>query len=106
MQDGTVVSIGVSFIICVVWTLIAPEKDKNAWARFKGIEIEDNESVRRLLWLRLPYFWSPCHARPSWHMHLFRLLHKSCVWGLLVTQQLEARLRAQYIARQQRCRAA
>lgn len=39
-------SIGVSFIICVVWTLIAPEKDKNAWARFKGIEVEDGEMVR------------------------------------------------------------
>ena len=45
-QDGTIVSITVSAIICVVWTLISPEKDKNAWARFKGIEVEDNESVR------------------------------------------------------------
>ena len=39
-------SIGVSFIICVVWTLIAPEKDKNAWANYKNIEIEDGEQVR------------------------------------------------------------
>ena len=45
-QDGTIVSIGVSFIICVVWTLIAPEKDKNAWANYKNIEIEDGEQVR------------------------------------------------------------
>ena len=45
-QDGTVVSIGVSFIICVVWTLIAPEKDKNAWANYKNIEVEDGEQVR------------------------------------------------------------
>lgn len=39
-------SIGVSFIICVVWTLIAPEKDKNAWANYKNIEVEDGEQVR------------------------------------------------------------
>ena len=45
VQDGTIVSITVSFIICVVWTLIAPEKDKNAWARYKNIEIEDGEQV-------------------------------------------------------------
>ena len=41
-------SIVVSTIICVVWTLIAPEKDKNAWARFKNIEVEDGEAVRVL----------------------------------------------------------
>ena len=52
-QDGTVVSIGVSFIICVVWTLIAPEKDKNAWANYKNIEIEDGEQVRGQAGMRM-----------------------------------------------------
>ena len=38
-------SIAVSAIICIAWTLISPEKDKTAWARFKGIEVEDGEQV-------------------------------------------------------------
>ena len=28
-MDGTVVALGVSFIICIVWTLIAPDKNDN-----------------------------------------------------------------------------
>ncbi|CAL5222256.1 g4593 [Coccomyxa viridis] len=43
-MDGTVVAIGVSFIICVVWTLIAPEKDGN-YDAYKTIELEDCEDL-------------------------------------------------------------
>ena len=43
-MDGTIVAIGVSFIICVVWTLIAPEKDGN-WDAYKTIELEDCEEI-------------------------------------------------------------
>ena len=43
-MDGTIVAIGVSFIICVVWTLIAPEKDGN-YDAYKTIQLEDCEDL-------------------------------------------------------------
>ena len=43
-MDGTVVAIGVSLIICVVWTLIAPEKDGN-YDAYKTIQLEDCEDL-------------------------------------------------------------
>ena len=38
------VALGVSFIICIVWTLIAPEKDAN-YDAYKTIELEDCEDI-------------------------------------------------------------
>ena len=43
-MDGTVVALGVSFIICIVWTLFAPEKNANFDA-YKTIELEDCEDI-------------------------------------------------------------
>lgn len=43
-MDGTVVAIGVSFIICIVWTLIAPQKDGN-YDAYKTIQLEDCEDL-------------------------------------------------------------
>ena len=43
-MDGTIVAIGVSLIICVVWTLIAPEKDGN-YDAYKTIQLEDCEDL-------------------------------------------------------------
>ena len=40
-MDGTIVAIGVSLIICVVWTLIAPEKNANVYDAYNTIELED-----------------------------------------------------------------
>jgi hypothetical protein len=40
-MDGTIVAIGVSLIICVVWTLIAPEKNPNIYDAYKTIQLED-----------------------------------------------------------------
>ena len=34
-------AIGVSLIICVVWTLIAPEKNANIYDAYKTIQLED-----------------------------------------------------------------
>ena len=31
--DGTIVSLAMSTIILVLWTLVSPESDPNAWAR-------------------------------------------------------------------------
>lgn len=58
-------SIAVSFIICVVWTLIAPEKDKNAWARYKNIEIEDGEQVRQSLMPGMQTCQPSAHCAPA-----------------------------------------
>ena len=38
------VALGVSFIICIVWTLIAPEKNAN-YDAYKTIELEDCEDI-------------------------------------------------------------
>jgi len=43
-MDGTIVAIGVSFIICIVWTLIAPDKD-GSYDAYKTIELEDCEDL-------------------------------------------------------------
>ena len=43
-MDGTVVALGVSFIICIVWTLIAPEKNAN-YDAYKTIQLEDCEDI-------------------------------------------------------------
>lgn len=40
-MDGTIVALGVSLIICVVWTLIAPERNANIYDAYKTIELED-----------------------------------------------------------------
>ena len=45
-QAGTIISLGVSLIICVVWTLIAPARVPWSWKNFQAIEIEDDENVR------------------------------------------------------------
>ena len=66
-------SIVVSAIICVAWTLISPEKDKGPWARFKGIEVEDNEQVRGPALAQLPVL-APCLHVPS--------ASKALAWGL------------------------
>jgi hypothetical protein len=44
-MDGTIVALGMSALICVVWTLIWPEKDGVAFANYKSIELEDQEEV-------------------------------------------------------------
>ena len=38
------VALGVSFIICIVWTLIAPDKNDN-YDAYKTIELEDCEDI-------------------------------------------------------------
>ncbi|CAL8465288.1 g4823 [Coccomyxa elongata] len=44
-MDGTIVSVGASLVICVVWTLIWPEKNPDTWAAYKSIELQDEELV-------------------------------------------------------------
>ncbi|EIE23218.1 urea active transporter [Coccomyxa subellipsoidea C-169] len=44
-MDGTIVAVGVSAIICVVWTLVAPEKNPDVWTQYKSIELQDDEFV-------------------------------------------------------------
>lgn len=44
-MDGTIVSVGVSLVICVVWTLIWPEKNPDTWATYKSIELQDEELI-------------------------------------------------------------
>ena len=44
-MDGTIVSVGVSLVICVVWTLIWPEKNPDTWGAYKSIELQDEELV-------------------------------------------------------------
>ncbi len=46
-------SLVVSGIICVVWTLICPAKEPWSWKNFKAIEIEDDENVRGLCLITL-----------------------------------------------------
>jgi hypothetical protein len=55
-----------------VWTLISPEKDKNAWARFKGIEVEDGESVSALPLAALPQ-WPSAYAPDGCHVAKHRM---------------------------------
>ncbi len=67
-MDGTIVAVGVSAIICVVWTLAAPEKNPDVWTQYKSIELQDDEYVTdpyeedpaemdRALKVRLPALW-------------------------------------------------
>lgn len=44
-MDGTIVSVGASLVICVVWTLIWPEKNNDTWNAYKSIELQDEELV-------------------------------------------------------------
>ena len=45
-QAGTIISLVVSGIICIVWTLVAPAKVPWSWEKYKAIEVEDDENVR------------------------------------------------------------
>ena len=43
--DGTIVSMVISAIIVLLWTIVLPEEDPNAWARFHEIELYDSQKV-------------------------------------------------------------
>lgn len=44
-MDGTVVAVGASLIITVVWTLISPEKNPDTYNQYKSIELQDDELI-------------------------------------------------------------
>lgn len=44
-MDGTIVAVGTSLIITVVWTLVAPERNPNIYDTYKSIELQDNEII-------------------------------------------------------------
>lgn len=44
-MDGTIVAVGASLVITVIWTLIAPEKNPDAYGMYRNIELQDSELV-------------------------------------------------------------